>query len=73
MCGGAPVPVLENLGSLTITARAIYDDGGSPPVVHLVAEDSRAFRVVDTTPKGLRPFQGASRIAQATGTSATRL
>ena len=51
MCGGRRCRVLRKLGSITITARAIYDDGGSPPVVHLAAEDSRAFRVVDTTPR----------------------
>ena len=51
MCGGRRCRALQSLGSVTINARAIYDDGIIPPVVHLVAEDSRAFRVVDTTPK----------------------
>ena len=51
MCGGRRCRFLKTLGSITINARAIYDDGATPPVVALVAEDSRAFRVVDTTPK----------------------
>ena len=59
MCGGRRCRALRTLGSITITARAIYDDGGSPPVVHLVAEDSRAFRVVDTTPKVYIPTRRA--------------
>ena len=59
MCGGRRCRALKTLGSITINARAIYDDGGSPPVVHLVAEDSRAFRVVDTTPKVYIPTRRA--------------
>ena len=48
----SPVPcsILQKEGSITINARAIYDDHGSPPVIALVAEASRAFRVTDTTP-----------------------
>ena len=42
--------LLKTKGSVTINARAIYDDHGRPPTVALVAEDSRAFRIVDTTP-----------------------
>ena len=51
MCRWRRCRALRTLGSITITARAIYDDGAIPPSVHLVAEDSRAFRVVDTTPR----------------------
>ena len=51
MCRERRCRFLKTLGSLTITARAIYDDGATPSVVYLVAEDSRTFRVVDTTPK----------------------
>ena len=59
MCGERRCRALQTLGSITINARAIYDDGGSPPVVHLVAEDSRAFRVVDTTPRVYIPTRRA--------------
>ena len=45
MCNN-PCRALQTLGSVTISARAIYDNGHS---VFLVASDSRAFRVVDTT------------------------
>ena len=59
MCGGRRCRILKTLGSVTINARAIYDDGGSPPVVSLIAEDSRAFRVVDTTPRVYIPTRRA--------------
>ena len=51
MCKERRCRFLKTLGSITINARAIFDDEGDPPVVHLVTEDSRAFRVIDTTPK----------------------
>ena len=34
MCGGRRCRALQSLGSVTINARAIYDDGRIPPVVH---------------------------------------
>ena len=53
--------LLKTKGSVTITARAIYDDHANPPTVALVAEDSRAFRIVDTTPTVReRPRRGPS-------------
>ena len=53
--------LLKRTGSVTITARAIYDDHGSPPVIALVAEASRAFRIIDTTPTVReRPRRGPS-------------
>ena len=42
--GPRPCRAFQTLGSVTINARAIYDGD----VVAVVAEDSRAFRVVDT-------------------------
>ena len=45
MCNN-PCRALQTEGSVTISARAIYDNEVS---VFLVASDSRAFRVVDTT------------------------
>ena len=40
-----PCSILQTEGSITITARAIYDDHMSPPTIALVKEASRAFRV----------------------------
>ena len=59
MCGEERCRDLRVEGSIIISATAIYDDGGSPPVVAVVARDSRAFRILDTTPSVYVPTRRA--------------
>ena len=72
--GPRPCRALQTEGSVTISARAIYDkesqdvEGSSTvSVVALVAEDSRAFRVVDTTPAVRERPRGAPSVPYCFG------
>ena len=64
MCGGRRCPEFQLEGSVTVTARAIYDDGS---VVAVLGTDSRTMRVVDTTPTVRERPRGAPSVPYCFG------